>query len=72
MPVRKFHTLTEAGRPIKLQPDTEEFTRVLHGVFRLAAVFAPARTFPPGVYRFRSVEESQAQKMIWIRKTLQK
>jgi hypothetical protein len=72
MPVRKFRTLEEAGRPIKLQQGTEEFRRVLHSVFRLAALFAPGQIYPPGVYKFRSIEESQAQKISWIRKALQK
>jgi len=71
MPIRKFRTLAEASRPIRLDPETEDFSRVLHSVFRLAALFAPAQTFPPGVFKFRSLEESQAQKTAWIRKTLQ-
>jgi hypothetical protein len=70
MPIHKFRAFAEAGRPTKLKPETEEFSRVLHSVFRLAAIFAPIQSFPPGVYKFRSLEESQANKMEWIRKSV--
>jgi hypothetical protein len=70
MPVHKFHTIAEASRPTRLEPETEEFSRVLHGVFRLAAILAPIQTFPPGVHKFRSLLESQARKMDWIRRSL--
>jgi hypothetical protein len=70
MPIRKFHTLAEAGRPVRLEPGTEAFSRALHSVFRLAARFAPSQTFPPEVYKFRSIEQAQAQRIAWIRKKL--
>jgi hypothetical protein len=66
MPIRKFHTLAEAGRLQKLRPGSEEFSRALRGVFKLAARFAPAQKLPPGVYKFRSIEQAQAQKNAWI------
>jgi hypothetical protein len=69
MPVRKFHSLTEASQAQKLNPGTEEFSRSLRSVFRLAAQFAPPRKFPPGVTKFRSIEEAQAQRLAWMRRT---
>lgn len=67
MPVRKYRTLADAGRARRIQPGSEEFSRALRTVFRLAAKFSPAQKFPPGVYRFRSIEEAQAQRIAWTR-----
>lgn len=69
MPLRKFRSLDDAGRPERLQPGTEQFSRALRNVFGLAARFAPAPQFPPGVFKFRSIEQAQEQKKAWIRKT---
>jgi hypothetical protein len=65
MPVRKFRTLDEAGRPQRYQPGTEEFSRALRSVFRLAELFAPPQKCPPGVFKFRSIEQAQAQRIAW-------
>jgi len=67
MPIRKFRTLDDAGHPERLQPGTEKFSRALRGVFRLMARFAPAQRFPPGVFKFRSIEQAQAQRKAWTR-----
>jgi hypothetical protein len=69
MPVRKFHSLAEAGQVQKHNPGTEEFSRSLRSVFHLAAQFAASNKFPPGVTKFRSIEEAQAQRLAWMRRT---
>lgn len=66
MPVRKYRSLSEAGRPERLQPGTAAFSRALRCVFRMAAFFAPATKLPPGVHKFRSIEEAQAAKKEWL------
>jgi hypothetical protein len=70
MPIRKFRTPAEAGKPVKLQPGSEDFSRALRNTFRLAAIFAPSQAFPPGVFKFRSIEQAQAQRKAWIRDTI--
>jgi hypothetical protein len=67
MPIRKFHSFAEAGQAKKLNPGTEEFSRTLRSVFYLAAQFAPSRKFPPGVTKYRSIEEAQVQQLAWMR-----
>ncbi len=69
MPLRKFRSLDEAGRPKRLTPGTEEVSRALRNVFRLTARFAPAQQLPPGVFKFRSIEQAQEQKKALIRMT---
>ncbi len=66
MPIRKYRTLSEAGRSERLQPGTPEFSRTLRCVFRMAACFAPPTKPPPGVHKFRSIEDAQARKKEWL------
>jgi hypothetical protein len=69
MPIHKFHSLVEAGGFQKIEPGKEEFNRSLRSVFYLAARFAPLSKFTPGVTKFRSIEEAQAQRLACIRRT---
>jgi len=62
MPVQKFRSLLEAGKKKRFQPGTAEFSNALRSVFWMAARFAPPQKLPPGVYKFRSIEQAQAQK----------
>jgi len=62
MPIRKFRSLSEAGEAERFRPGTAEFSRGLRCVFWMAARFAPSRKAPPGVHKFRSIEEAQARK----------
>jgi hypothetical protein len=71
MSVRKFRTLAEAGRTIRIEPGTGEFSNALRAVFQMASRLAPPRKFPPGVYKFRNMEEARAQKLAWARKSPQ-
>jgi hypothetical protein len=70
MPILKFRTLEEAGRPVKLEPGTEEFSRALYNVFQLAELFGPPQSFPPGVFKFQSIEQAQAQRKAWTRRNV--
>ncbi len=65
MPVRKFHSIAEANQPKRFGPGTVEFSRALRAVFWIAATFAPPRIVPPGVHKFRNIEEAQARKKSW-------
>jgi len=65
MPVQKFRSLLEAGKKKRFQPGTAEFSNALRSVFWMAARFAPPQKLPPGVYKFRSIEQAQAQKKAW-------
>jgi hypothetical protein len=65
MAVQRFHSISETGNTCRHQPGTAEFSRSLRAVFWLAALLAPSGKIPPGVYKFRSIEESQARKQAW-------
>jgi len=65
MPVRKFRSFSEAVQQKGLAPGTEEFSCALRAVFWLAAKFAPRQVSPPGVHKFRSIEEAQARRKSW-------
>ena len=68
MPVLKFRSLSEACQAKRLQPGTKEFSLALRSVFWMAARFAPNQKFPPGVHKFRTIEQAQAQKRAWVRR----
>ena len=66
MPVRKFRSVAEAEQAKQILPGSAEFSRAVRAVFWIAATFSPARNVPPpGVYKFRSLEEAQARKKAW-------
>ena len=67
MPVRKYRSLEEAVTPVRLLPGSAEFSRALRAVFWMAGRFAPPAGIPPGVHKFRSIEEAQARKRSWAR-----
>ena len=68
MPIQKFRSLLEASRALRVRPGTAEHSRALRSVFWMAAQFAPERQLPPGVFKFRSIEEAQAQRKAWARR----
>jgi hypothetical protein len=67
MPVRKFRSLLEVEPAKRILPGSVEFSRALRSVFWLAATFAPVQKAPPGVHKFRCLEEAQARKKAWAR-----
>jgi hypothetical protein len=65
VPVRKYRSLEEAVKSVRLVPGSAEFSRALRAVFWIAGRFGPSRKAPPGVHKFRSIEEAQARKKGW-------
>jgi hypothetical protein len=65
MPVRKFRSVEEMEQGKWIPPGSEEFSRAVRAVFWIAATFSPLRKVPPGVHKFRSIEEAQARKKTW-------
>lgn len=59
MPVEKFRSVEEMnGARIRTSPGQHDFDRFLRHCVRIRRL-AP-RTYPRGVFRFRSIEEAQA------------
>ncbi len=56
MPVRKFHSVEEMPGEHWREPGDAEFYRVMRSLWEMARRTRRHR-FPPGVYRYRSIEE---------------
>jgi hypothetical protein len=71
MPVQKFRTLDEARRALWMRSDDprlpDRALRLMAFSRRLAIVHAP-----PGVRRFRTMEEANAERKTWRVETLMK
>ncbi len=67
MPVRKFRSAAEIPSVLWVRPGTEEHTRALKAVFATALLLAPPRRFRAGVFKYRAIEEAQAQRRAWCR-----
>jgi hypothetical protein len=65
MPVQKFNSISEIGKRIKFNPGTPEFRNALRSVFWMAQRLAPPQNLPPGVHKFRDIEQAQKQKRAW-------
>jgi hypothetical protein len=65
MPVQKFRSIEEARKALRVEPATLDHARAVRSVFGIASLLGPARRLPPGVYKFRSVEEAQRQRRVW-------
>ena len=68
MPIQKFHSLKEMEISW-VKPGTAEHSRSIQAVLALVSLFAPKRRLPPGVFRYRTVEEADAQREFWERQT---
>jgi hypothetical protein len=64
MPVRKFRSVEEMGDELWRPAGSPELARAIARVWRFAAR-TTARSFPPGVYKHRSIEEAQLQRELW-------
>jgi len=60
VPARKFHSLDEMEISW-VRPGTAEHSRSIQAVFALLALFVPERRLPPGVTKYKNVEEANAQ-----------
>jgi len=65
MPVRRFRSIEEARKALRLKPGSGEHFLAVRSVFGIASVLSPPSRLPPGVYRFRSIEEAQNQRTAW-------
>ena len=66
VPVHKYKSLEEMEVPW-VEPGTDEHHRSVEAVFRLVSLFAPKRTLPPGVFKYRTVEEADIARERWER-----
>ena len=71
MPVQKFRTLGEARRALWMRSDDPRLPDRARALLafsrRLAIVHAP-----PGVRKFRTMEEANAERKTWVVETLMK
>jgi hypothetical protein len=65
MPIQKFRSVGAIQSVERFSPGTKEHNRALRAVFWMAAKLSPNQQYPPGVYKYRSLEEAQAQKRSW-------
>lgn len=70
MPVRKYRHVGEMERDIWHQRGDPRLFRAIRAVWQLGQTLARP-TFPPGVYRFRSVEEADEQRTTWERRNIE-
>ncbi len=70
MPIRKFRSISEMQGTLRLKPETMEHTMALRSVFWMAARFAPRPTWFPGVRKYRTLEEAQADRRFWTQPAL--
>jgi hypothetical protein len=66
MPVQRFRSLEEMEIPL-VKPGSPEHSRSIRTVMALVSMFAPKRRLPPGVFKYRSVQEADAQRESWER-----
>jgi len=64
MPVKKIRNLQEMEDSLWREPGSPELLQAIDAVQRFAAHTFP-RHFPPGVYKYRSIEEAERQREIW-------
>jgi hypothetical protein len=56
MPVRKFRSIEEMKPPWR-EPGSSQLDRAIRRVLELGSAMTDRR-FPPGIYRFRTIEEA--------------
>ena len=66
MPVMRFRNVDEMGELAWLPQGSPELWRAIRRAWGLARALAPRRV-PPGVYRFRTMAEANAQRDEWDR-----
>ena len=65
MPVEKYRSVEEMEESW-VTPGTDEH-RSIRAVFELVSLFAPERALPPGVFKYRTVEEADRERERWER-----
>ena len=64
MPVRKFRSVEEMNQPIWRRPGDPELYRAIASVWEFGRRTNPRR-FPPGVHKYRSIEEMSRARDQW-------
>ncbi|HXO19572.1 MAG TPA: hypothetical protein VOA87_06560 [Thermoanaerobaculia bacterium] len=64
MPVKKFRDLQEMEDSLWREPGDPELWRAISAVWSFAARTCP-RHFPPGVHRYRTIEDAERQRDLW-------
>ncbi len=64
MPVRRFRSVHDMPDEVLREPGTPELAAAIRRVWDFAARTC-RRRFPPGVYRYRSLEEARRQRDRW-------
>ena len=65
MRVERFRTLDEARRALWLKPGDPRLERVVAWVWALGTALAGPSPLPPGVSKFRTIEEANADRKKW-------
>lgn len=71
MPVKKYHFVGEMDHDIWYQRGDPQLFRAIRAVWNLAQMLARP-TFPPGVYRFSSIDQAAEQRTAWERRNIQR
>jgi hypothetical protein len=64
MPVRKIRDPQEMEDLLCREPGSPELLQAIDRVWRFATRTFP-RHFPPGVYKYRSIEDAERQRDLW-------
>jgi hypothetical protein len=67
MPVRKFRNLQDMEDSLWREPGDPRLGKAIDSVWKFAAQTCP-RSFPPGVYKHRSIEDAQRLRDLWEEK----
>ena len=62
MPIKKYRSLSEIPPVLFVPPGTKEHWLALRSVFWMAGRFAPAHACSPGVHKYRTLAEAQADR----------
>jgi hypothetical protein len=65
MPIQKFRNLDAARRSLWVPSDTSDLVARIKGLWAFSARLAPHQ-MPPGVRKFRSIEEANAEREQWV------
>ena len=69
MPVRKFRALPDHDESLGMAPDEAGLFATIQAVWALSARLCPQH-FPPGVHKYRCIEDLNRQTEAWERETI--
>jgi len=65
MPVKKFRSVADMPDPPRRQPGDPALYKAIAGLWEFSRHANPRR-FPPGVYKYRSIEEMNRAQEQWL------